>query len=440
MWTRIFAVLILLLGGAFGYVLHTTEINGTRPFKLGLDLSGGTHLVYSADVSRTNPSDVPDAMESLRDTIERRVNLFGVAEPLVYVEQASFVSGVRDQRLVVELPGITDTEAAIRALGQTPVLEFRLLKADASPAAQPTTTEAFNQLFEPAAVTGAQLKRATLQFGGQQGGFSNEPIVALEFNAEGAAQFAKLTRENVGRSFGIFLDGVPISIPVIREAIPNGQAVISGGFSPNEAKELVRNLNFGALPLPISLVSTNTVGGTLGAAAVERGIAAGVWGLVAVSIFMLVWYRLPGVVAVLALVLYTVAMLLLFKFIPVTLTAAGIAAFIISIGMAVDANILIFERMREEFAGGKSTREAISDGFARAWLSIRDSNISSIITATILFWFGTSLVQGFALVFGVGVLVSMITAISVSRTLLLALDMDRRHAFVRAFFGSGFTL
>ncbi len=223
----------------------------------------------------------------------------------------------------------------------------------------------------------------------------------------------------------------------MKEAIVDGTAVISGGFTPDQARTLVRNLNYGALPVPITLISTQTIGSTLGDSAVSRGIDAGVWGLIFVALFMLLWYRLPGAIAVIALCVYSAAMLAVFKLIPVTLSAAGIAGFILSIGMAVDANILIFERMKEEFASGKGTQDAIHEGFKRAWASIRDSNLSSIITSIILFWFGTSLVKGFALVLGIGVVVSMLTAVSASRSLLFALGLDRRHPIAKFLYGSG---
>jgi protein-export membrane protein SecD len=432
---RIAALSILVLGALVGYFLYHTEITASWPFKLGLDLSGGTQLVYRADLTAIDSSEVSDSMAALRDTIERRVNLFGVSEPLVQTEQASALSGTREQRLIVELPGITDTQRAIALIGQTPVLEFRMLKQDASIPTE-LSTSTISAAFEPAAITGKELASAQLQFQGQTATLQ-EPVVVLKFNAEGAAKFADITRNNVGRSFGIFLDGAPISIPVIREAIPDGTAVISGGFSAQEAKELARNLNYGALPVPIELISTQTVSGTLGAQAVQDGIMAGLWGIGAVALFMLLWYRLPGLLAALALTVYIVVMLALFKLIPVTLTAAGIAGFILSVGMAVDANILIFERTKEELRSGKTVRDAIGEGFARAWPSIRDSNISSMITAVILFWLGTSLIKGFALVFGLGVLVSMLTAITVSRTFLLALGVRSTGPLSHFLFGSG---
>lgn len=429
---RIAALGLFAFGAFLGWFVFSSEVSGWRPFHLGLDLSGGTHLVYRADTSQLAAGDVADSMAALRDTIERRVNLFGVSEPIVQTERGGFLAGETEERLVVELPGITDTDEAIRLIGETPVLDFRLLRTNAS--ATSTTEEA----FEPTGLTGRYLDRAALEFiGAQSGGLSNEPIVSLHFNSEGQQLFAEITEENVGRTLGIFLDGQPISLPVIREAITGGTAVISGGFTADEARDLARDLNFGALPVPIELLSTQTIGSTLGAEAVVRGVFAALWGLGLVALFMLAWYRLPGLVAILALLLYILAMLALFKFIPVTLTAAGIAGFILSIGMAVDANVLIFARMREELDAGKSTRDAVADGFKRAWPAIRDGNGSSLLTAIILFWFGTSLVEGFALVFGLGVLVSMLSAILVTRTFLLALSISRHSAFQKFLYSNG---
>ncbi|MBI2618414.1 protein translocase subunit SecD [Candidatus Kaiserbacteria bacterium] len=226
-------------------------------------------------------------------------------------------------------------------------------------------------------------------------------------------------------------------MPVVQEEIPNGTAVISGNFTPDEARELAKNLNFGALPVPIELVSTQTIGASLGGTALQQGIVAGLAGLLVVGVFLILWYRLPGILAVVSLSVYVLVMLALFKLIPVTLTAAGVAGFILSIGMAVDANVLIFERMKEELKEGKGTKDAAGEGFNRAWLSIRDGNISSVITAVILFWFGTSLVEGFALTFGIGVLVSMITAIVITRTFINALGDYPNRRLTRFFFGSG---
>lgn len=436
---RIVTFVLLIFGIAVGVFVYQGEQNEASrfQFKFGLDLSGGTHLVYRADTSQVDASQVKDAMDALRDVIERRVNLFGVGEPIVQTERGGALAGDTEERLIVELPGVTDTERAIAMIGETPSLEFRLLKKDAAVPEEGVLLENINDFFQAPSITGKHIKRAELQFGQGGSGFSNEPVVVLNFNTEGKQIFADLTRANVGEIFGIFLDGVPISTPVIREAIPDGTAVISGNFTPESARELVRNLNYGALPLPIELLTTETVGGTLGDEAVKDGLMAGLYGVGAVILFMILWYRLPGLIASCALLVYIIISLALFKLIPVTLTSAGIAAFILSIGMAVDANILIFERMKEELRAGKNSRDAIRDGFARAWLSIRDSNISSMITAVILFWFSTSLIKGFALVFGLGVLVSMLTAISVSRTFLLALGIAAEKGFSRFLFGSG---
>ncbi len=437
MWTYRFSALAAIFVTAFlGWYVYSSEVNGTRPFRLGLDLSGGTQLLYKADTSAI-AGDTEESLDALRETIERRVNLFGVAEPLVQREKGSSVAGEGEERLIIELPGVTDANEAIRQIGETPVLEFRMLKGDGEEivASGTTTLPGANDLFGPAILTGRHIARAELQFG-SAGGLANEPVVVLFFDDEGTKIFADTTAQSVGQVFGIFLDGVPISTPVINEAIPGGTAVISGNFTAVEARDLVKNLNFGALPVPIELVSTQTVSGTLGGEAVRDGIFAGAAGFGIVALFMILWYRVPGLLAVLALSLYVVLSLAIFKLIPVTLTAAGIAAFILSIGMAVDANVLIFARMREEMKNGKIGEEAIREGFNRAWLSIRDSNISSIITAIILFWFGTSIVKGFALVFGLGVVISMLSAITVSRTFLLALPPGEGR-ISRFLYGSG---
>ena len=428
---RIYALAILILGGLTGWFLTGDQSASKFPYRLGLDLRGGTHLVYKADITNLQPEDVQESLAALRDTIERRVNVFGVAEPLVQVERASSLVGSGEQRLIVELPGVTDTQKAVDMIGKTPVLDFRLAKT--------TTVDGKSETaFIPTQLTGRFLSGASLSFGAQQGGV-NEPVVNLKFNSEGSELFAKLTKENIGQVLAIFLDGQPISTPVIQDEIIGGEAVISGRFTAQEGKELVRSLNLGALPVPIELLSTNTVGSTLGADAVARGVSASLWGFAFVALFLLAWYRLPGLVAVLALALYVALMLAAFKLIPVTITAAGIAALILSMGMAVDANVLIFERMKEELRKGKHTAEAVREGAARAWGAIRDGNLTSIISAIILFWFGTSMVKGFALVFLIGVLASMFTAIVVTRTLMLVLGNRPYDGWVKWLYGTGIT-
>ena len=266
---------------------------------------------------------------------------------------------------------------------------------------------------------------------------TREPKVSIQFNAEGTTLFAKITKENIGKQVAIYLDGFPVSAPVVREEIPNGQAVISGSFTPTEAKTLVGRLNSGALPVPISLLSTQTIGATLGEKAVNAGVKSAIVGFLLVAIFLIFWYRLPGLVAVVSLSIFVSIILTLFKLLPVTLTAPGIAGFIISIGVAVDANVLIFERIKEELRLGRSVVDAVNLGFSRAWLSIRDSNISNFITALILFWFGTSLIKGFALTLGMGVIVSMFSAIILTKVFLGALIYIGESKYARFLFGSG---
>lgn len=415
------------------------------PFRLGLDLSGGAHLVYKADISKIASTDVKASMEALRDVIEKRVNILGVSEPNVQVEEGKILgSNEITHKLVVELPGETDINRAIKQIGATPELDFRLVKADdlkalnektLDPAARVKELEA---IIKPTGFTGRMLKKATLQYNGTTG----EPTVALQFNDEGQKLFGEITSANIGNYLGIYLDGRNISSPVIRQAIKDGKAEISGSFTIAEAKKLVRDINYGALPVPVELVSTQTVGASLGEASVAAGIRAGIWAFIIIAIFLIVWYRLPGFIAVCALAVYTIFMLALFKLIPVTLTAAGIAGFILSIGMAVDANILIFERMREELARGRDLWTSMHEGFARAWLSIRDSNVSSIITSAILYYFGSSsIIKGFALVFFIGVVVSMFSAITASRLFLYALAptnvRNEIGGFIRFLFGRG---
>ncbi len=471
MWkTRLSALLLLAMGAGVAYFIYASEptlhegktvfgqVKAEKfPFKLGLDLSGGVELVYQADVSSVKPAEVKAAMESLRDVIERRVSAFGVGEPVVQVEEKGGITTAVEQRLIVELPGITDVQRAVEMIGQTPQLEFMTERSEKELEAY---TKALEQLradqkegkpfvlspellagpYQPTELNGRFLDRAVLEFDQT----TREPVVSLVFNSEGAELFAKLTKDNVGKTIAIFLDrnlgnAEPISAPVVRETIVGGKAQISGNFTASEAKTLVGRLNSGALPVDkLELLSTQTISAPLGAKALEAGVWAAIWGLVIVAGFLVLWYRLPGIIAVVALAVYVVIMLALFKLFGITLTAAGIAGFILSIGMAVDANILIFERTKEELRKGHTVHEALRTGFLRAWTSIRDSNTSSIITAVILFWFGASLIKGFAITFGLGVVVSMFSAVTVSRLFLFALPFTGRNTFVRSLFGSGF--
>ncbi len=445
---RIFALVLIVIFALLGYSLYLSQTKTNSwfarfPFVLGLDLNGGTELVYRADVSQVGPTEINDSMKVLRDVIERRVNIFGVSEPIIQVEKASALAGRNDHRLIVELPGVTEIDKAVELIGKTPLLEFKLVseekpknqkaKVGSDGVVTIDATSNLNPVFIPTALTGRFLERSAVEFNQTTG----EPSVSLSFNKEGAELFSKITKENVGQILAIFLDGEVISAPVVREEIRDGRAQISGNFTPQEAKLLVQNLNYGALPVPIELVGTQVVGAYLGETALRAGVLAGIWGFLAVVSFLILWYRLPGVVASIALVIYIFISLAIFKLIPITLTAAGIAGFILSIGMAVDANILIFERMKEELVRGRKLNDAMHEGFHRAWLSIRDSNISSIITAVVLFWLGTSAVKGFAFTLGIGVLVSMFTAITVSRTFLYAIGLSHESKVSHFLFGAG---
>ncbi len=413
------------LNGSFNVkISHFWDV----PFKLGLDLQGGTHLLYEADLSSIEKENYSSAMQGLRDIIERRVNFFGVAEPVVQTQEAS-----GQHRLVVELAGIKEPAEAIKMIGRTPFLEFREQRTEEEAQKilnkqkelEGLTYEEAQKIenwelaledpyFISTTLTGKYLEKANLGFNQQTGA----PLISLQFNNEGAEIFEQLTSQNVGKILGIFIDGVAISTPVVQEAISGGKAQITGDFTVEEAKELVRNLNAGALPVPIKLISQQTVGPTLGAVSLQKSLMAGLFGFLAVIMFLIIFYRFPGFLASLALGVYVALVLSLFKLIPVTLTLAGIGGFILSIGMAVDANILIFSRMREELKEEKSFVIALEEGFRRSWPSIRDGNLTTLIVALILFGLGTSFIKGFALTLSIGILLSMFSAIFITRNLL----------------------
>ncbi len=433
------------------------------PFSLGLDLQGGTHLVYQADVKNIPEKDRAGALEAARDVIERRVNAFGVSEPVVQVNQGA--GG--EYRIIAELAGIKDVAEAIKLIGETPILEF---KEQGTPTAKVTGTSTaaeITQTWVNTELTGKYLKRATLQFNPSDG----SPEVSLEFDAEGSKMFEDITARNVGKPVAIFLDGYPISVPTVNEKITGGKANISGKFNVEEAKLLVKRLNSGALPVPISLISQKTVEASLGVKSINNSMRAGLLGLLLVSLFMIIYYRLPGLLSVLSLLVYGVTVLAIFKALPVwlalvlvavmvglifytfnelklfngtqavlfsvigillffyaqqavTLTLSGVAGFILSIGIAVDANILIFARTREELKLGKSVSQAVDSGFKRAWPSIRDGNVSTLITCLILMFFGTSSVKGFGTTLFIGIAVSLFSAIVITHTLFVVILGD----------------
>ncbi|TSC91003.1 MAG: preprotein translocase subunit SecD [Parcubacteria group bacterium Gr01-1014_2] len=372
-----------------------------KPFRLGLDLLGGARLVYQADLANIPESDRGDSMEGVRNVIERRVNLFGVAEPVVQL------SG--NDRLIVEMPQVKDVAEAIKLIGETPFLEFKELAGEIKEGQEISAED-----FVSTSLSGKQLKRAYLSFDPN----TNLPHVSLEYNDEGARLLSEISKRNFRRPLAIFLDGLPISIPIVQDEITNGQAVISGKFTIDEARELAGRLSAGALPVPIHLISQEIIGPSLGRMSLEQSLKAGLYGLVALVLFMVIFYRGYGLISVFVLFFYTFSVLTIFKLLPVTLTLAGVAGFILSLGMAVDGNILIFSRIKEELKAGKSRTAAIDAGFQRAWSSIRDSQVTTLIAAFVLYIFSTSLVKGFALTLAIGTIFSIFSAVYVTKVFL----------------------
>jgi len=413
--------------------------NNSLGMRLGLDLSGGTHLVYKANLTDIGEEDPADAMQGAIEIIWRRVDAYGVTEPVIQKQGSD--------RISVQLPGIRDMQAAVSLIGQTAELDFRELSEDSWQLVRSYFSEGVFPNYEylteegtiewiPANATtstgltahlsGRHLKRTTRVVMDPN---TNEPEVAFELNSEGAELFKKITErlyvaENSldNRPLGIFLDGNYVSSPTVQSVIPDGQGRITN-MALSDARELSLLLNAGALPVPLEgPIVREDIDPTLGADSINKSLIAGVTGLIIVLAFIILYYRIPGVVAGGALLVYGILVLAAFKLIPVTLTLAGIAAFILSIGMAVDANVLIFERLREELRAGRTLGGAIETGFNRAWTAIRDSNISTLITCGILYWMGDTLaipsVMGFALTLAIGVVLSMFTAIFVTRTFL----------------------
>jgi len=391
---------------------------------LGLDLQGGTELIYQADLSKSDnkSKDLTNLMNIFRQRIDR----LGVAEPVIQ-QQGS-------DQVLIQLPGVKDIGQAIATIGQTYELVFMTQATDQTTGAQ--LSDYYDQnytypgFWQPTDLTGSDLVKSDVTYENQnQGVGQSQPVVTLSFNNTGKEKFAKITKDNLKKQVAIILDNRIVSAPTVQSEITDGKAIITGQKDIKEAKKLADRLNEGMLPIPAKIIGQQNVGATLGSESVNKSLIAGIIGLILVGLFMIIHYRFPGFIAVIALGIYSLITLALSKTIPVTMTLAGIAGFILSIGMAVDANILIFERTREELRSGKDIAAAIEEGFRRAWNSIRDSNFSTIITCIILFYFGTGIIKGFALTLAIGVLVSMFTAITVSRNFLLILS----HTSLRRF-------
>ncbi|HBB33858.1 MAG TPA: protein translocase subunit SecD [Cyanobacteria bacterium UBA8803] len=419
----------------------------TIPIPLGLDLRGGAQLTIQVKTTEEIKQISSRDLEAVLRVVENRVNGLGVSEPVVQT--------VGSDQILVQLPGVNDPQQAERVLGGTAQLDFRKQKAGTeaqlpieqqvrrslldqqkelqqkkdeaaigeNQAALERSNAAISELFESTGLTGKNLKEAfpsTDQLGRWE--------VAIRFDTDGGEKFAQLTKDlaGTGRTIGIFLDNALISSPTVgpefaQAGITGGSAVITGNFSVEEANELAVQIRGGALPVPVEIVENRTVGATLGRDSIQRSVYAGIGGLILVLIFMAVYYRLPGLIADVALVIYSLLTMAAFALLGVTLTLPGIAGFILSIGMAVDANVLIFERTREELRAGKTLYRSVESGFYRAFSSILDGNVTTVIACAALFWLGTGLVKGFALTLGLGVAVSMFTAITCSRTFLLLL-------------------
>lgn len=384
LWIRLLLV-IAILAGAVCIIIR-------EPVKLGLDLKGGVYAVLEAAPEKEGDIIDNETMNSLIEVLDRRINGIGVAE--------SVVQKAGNNRVIIELPGISDTTEAINMIGKTALLEFKIMDENGN--------------LGPTLLTGGALKKAQVGYGNL-----GEPQINFEMKPEGAIEFARITRENVGKQLAIVLDGKVQTAPVIRTEIPGGTGSISGNYTVEEAKRTATLLNSGALPIKAEIVETRTVGASLGDESIAASMVAGKVAMVLIGIFMLIFYRFPGIVADIALVCFGIITFALLQFIGATLTLPGIAGLILSAGMAVDANVIIFERIKEELGFGNTIRGAINAGFSKGFVAIFDSNLTTLIITGILFIFGTGPVKGFAVTLTIGTVASMFTAIVMTKVLLM---------------------
>ena len=405
---------------AFNFKLGTAEIKPNLDLRFGLDLAGGASLVFDIDNTNTTTANLPNALESLKTNIERRINLFGVSESNVQISRIT-----DSYRLIVDLPGVSNVNEAIKLIGQTASLKFMGI---IEPPPEATATATLKDILRDTGLNGSHLVRASPQPNPNTGAME----VSLEFNPEGTKLFEKATKEYLNKRIAILLDKEIVTSPVVQTVIPDGLAVINGDFDIKSAKALSAQLNAGALPLGINLIEQFQVGATLGQESINKGIRAALVGLGLVAMFMIGNYGYLGFVSVISLFIYGLLTLTLYRLIPVTLTFPGIVGFILSVGMAVDSNILIFERMKEEIRAGRPWNTAMELGFGRAWDSIKDANTCTIITGLILFnpfnWNflnSSGMVRGFAVTLLLGIIIGIFTGVIVTRNLLRVLARKR---------------
>ncbi len=409
--------------GGYSLYLFNGRFQRDLEIKKGLDIAGGVTVLLKADMTNIAVEERQEAMNSLRDVIERRVNLLGISESNVQT------SKFRDEyRVIVELAGIFDATQALEAVGQVAQLEFRTLSSSIippDPEGGEEQTPQMMEVFVPSDLTGADLRKASVVFDSTSAVSANEPQIQLQFNSDGIKKFRDITTNNVGKQVAIYLDDQLLLAPTVQTPITDGKAVITGQFTLEEAKTLAAQLNAGALPVPVEVMEQRTIGPTLGQESVEKSIIAGLIGLALVIAFMIAYYGRLGFIASLSLMIYALVTLALYRIIPIVLTLPGLAGFILSIGMAVDSNILIFERIKEERRDKKPLSLAIENGFGRSWDAIRDANTATIMTAFILFnpfnWAilpSSGPVRGFAITLAIGIFISLFTGIFITRNLI----------------------
>jgi preprotein translocase subunit SecD len=426
LWILLSAIILIVALGVFIDVPKSPLWGEKIKASLGLDLVGGTELVYEADLSQSK--DKIKDLDNLKSVFEKRINELGVSEPTIQTSGGN--------KVIIDLPGVKDIDSAIAKIGQTYELVF-MIEGTAEDGVQlndyydPTYT--YPGYWKATDLTGRDLVNAdyTFQGGTSKTAVTSDPVVSIKFNNSGKEKFSQITSANVGKRIAIVLDNTIVSAPNVNEAITDGSAVITGSKDIKEAQQLAKRLNEGMLPVPTKLIGQQNVGATLGQDSLKVSLVGGLIGIFLIAIFMLSYYKFPGLIALIALSIYAILTLAIYKIIPVTLTLAGIAGFVLSVGMAIDANILIFERMKEELKAGKDLHLSIMDGFKRSWNSIRDSNVSSIITCLILYFAtGSGPVRGFALTLLLGIVISMFTAITVTRTILLLISTSPLKRYI----------